>query len=217
MSGPERIVVIGASGFGRECLDVLGAMSASGVPVHVVGVVDDGPSAINLKRLAARGVEHIGSLDDFIALGDRAIQYVLGIGHPGVRRRLVERLDCAGYTPFTAIHPSAILGSVPTLSEGVVICAGAVISTNVRFGRHVHVNPHVTIGHDAKLADFVSLNPGSVISGEVVVRSGTLVGASATVLQGLTIGSDTIVGAAALVTHDVPAAVVVTGTPGTWS
>lgn len=213
----EHVVVVGAAGFGRECLDVLEAMSAAGVPVRVVGVVDDGPSSANLKRLATRGVEHLGSLGDFIAQADRTIQYVLGIGHPGVRRSLVERLDAAGFTPFTAIHPSALMGSMPSLNEGVVICAGAVVSTNIRFGRHVHVNPSVTIGHDSKLKDFVSLNPGSVISGEVVVGSGTLIGASATVLQGLTIGSDTIVGAAALVTHDVPSGVVVKGVPGTWS
>ena len=38
---PERVVVVGASGFGRECLDVLEAMAAAGSPVEVAGVVAD--------------------------------------------------------------------------------------------------------------------------------------------------------------------------------
>ena len=44
MSGTEssrrKVVVVGASGFGRECLDVLDAMVADGAPLEVVGVVE---------------------------------------------------------------------------------------------------------------------------------------------------------------------------------
>ena len=57
-------------------------------------------------------------------------------------------------------------------------------------GRHVHVNPNATIGHDAVLGAFVSVNPGAVVSGEVVVGEGTLLGASSTILQGLTSCTD---------------------------
>lgn len=213
----ERVVVVGASGFGRECLDVLGAMIAAGADLEVVGVVDDSPSPLNLKRLAARGVAHVGSLDDFISAGDTSVEYVLGIGHPATRRLLVERLDAAGFVPRAAVHPSAVVGSLPAFDDGVVICSGAVVSTNVRLGRHVHVNPHATIGHDAVLEEFVSVNPGAVISGEVAVGARSLVGASATILQGLRVGEDAVIGAGSVVTHDVPGAVVVKGVPGTWS
>ena len=216
MPGHERVVVIGASGFGRECLDVLAAMIAAGADLEVLGVVDDCPSSVNLKRLAARGATHMGTLADFISAGDTSIEYVLGIGHPATRRMLVERLNAAAFAPFTAIHPSALVGSQPVFEEGVVICSGAVVSTNVRLGCHVHVNPNATIGHDAVLGDFVSVNPGAVISGEVSVRVGTLIGASATVLQGLSIGEDVVIGAGSVVTHDVPEGVVVKGVPGLW-
>ena len=211
----ERVVVIGASGFGRECLDVLEAMVAAGSELQVLGVIDDEPSPTNLKRLAARGVPHLGTLDDFLA-GDRTVRYVLGIGHPATRRALVERLDAVGAAPRAAIHPFAVVGSAPAFDEGVVVCSGAVISTNVRLGRHVHVNPNATIGHDAQLGDFVSVNPGAVISGDVSLGLGTLVGASATILQGLLVGDDVVVGAGAVVTRDVPAYVTVTGVPGSW-
>ena len=215
MSAPDRVVVIGASGFGRECLDVLEAMVATGSELQVLGVVDDDPSPLNLKRLAARGVAHLGSLDELLA-HDRTVQYVLGIGHPATRRSLVARLDAAGFAPRAAVHPSASIGSVSRLDEGVVICAGAVVSTNVRLGRHVHVNPNATIGHDAVLGDFVSINPAAVISGEVEVGPGSLVGANATVLQGLRVGSGVVVGAGSVVTRHVPDGVVVKGVPGAW-
>lgn len=213
----DRVIVIGASGFGRECLDVLDAMVAAGADVEVLGVLDDGPSEANLARLAARGVAYLGTIADWLNHAATGTRYVLGIGSPSVRRTIVARLDAAGLIPFTAVHPSATFGASTTLAEGVVVCAGACVSNNVRLGRHVHVNPNATIGHDADLRDFVSINPAAVISGEVVVGSETLVGAAATVLQGLTVGERCVIGAGAVVTKSVPSDVVAVGVPARWS
>ncbi len=212
----EQVVVVGASGFGRECLDVLDAMVATGSDLRVLGVVDDAIAEVNLERLAARGVPFLGTRAAWLATDPGPVGYVLGIGSPGVRRRLVAELDGAGVRAFTAIHPSATFGAQVVLDEGVVVCAGAAVSNNVRLGRHVHVNPNATIGHDADLRDFVSINPAAVISGEVVVGEKTLVGAAATVLQGLRVGERVVVGAGAVVTKDVPADTVAMGVPARW-
>ncbi len=208
-----RLVVVGASGFGRECLDVVEAMVEAGEPLEVVGVVDDGPTELNLERLAARSVRYLGTIEDWLGFEDPPNRYVLGIGDPSTRRRVVARLDEAGMRPVAAIHPSATFGACSPVGEGAVVCAGAAVSTNVRFGQHVHVNPSATIGHDAVLDDFVSINPAAVVSGEVRVDEGTLVGAAAIVLQGLTVARRTTVGAGAVVTHDTRSGAVVMGVP----
>lgn len=216
VDGVMRVVVVGASGFGREALDVLEAMITAGAQLNILGVIDDGPSQANLTRLADRDIAYLGTLEQRLAEGDRAVRYVLGIGSPTVRRRIVTLLEAEGLRPLTAVHPTATFGARTELLEGVVVCAGAAISGNVRLGRHVHVNPHATIGHDAVLHDYVSINPAATISGEVEIGEETLVGAAATVLQNLTVGERVVVGAGAVVTKDVPSDVVVTGIPGKW-
>lgn len=208
------LVVVGAGGFGRETLDVVEALDAAGdvAPFRLLGVVDDAPSALNLQRLADRGVSHLGGVDQ-LERRPSGTAYVVAIGHPATRRSLVERLDAAGLRPATLVHPGATIGSRVVLAEGVVVCGGVQVSTNVRLGRHVHVNPHATLGHDAELHDFVSVNPAATVSGECRLETGSHIGSSAVVLQGLTVGADSVVGACACVVADVPSGRTVKGVP----
>lgn len=211
-----KVVVVGAAGFGRECLDVLDALVSAGEAIEILGVVDDGPSEANVRRLQARGVPLLGGLPEWIASRDEGTRYVLGIASPDVRKRLVALFDEAGVEPFTAIHPRALVGNSFEAGEGAVICGGVSIGTNVRLGRHVHMSANVTIGHDTELGDFVTVNPAGIVSGEVVVGEGTLVGAGAIVLQMLTVGPGCILGAGTVVTKSTPGGVVVVGVPGRW-
>ncbi|UNK70117.1 acetyltransferase [Microbacterium sp. H1-D42] len=211
---PEKIVVVGAGGFGRETLDVIEAINAAAIePVwEVVGVVDDGPAEVQRDRLNARDVPLFDGLE---ALREHVEEYwfVIGIGSPIVRARIAEILDSWGLRAATIVHPAAVVGSQTELEAGTVVCGGVQLSTNLRLGAHVQVNPGAIIGHDTVLEDFVSINPGAIVSGEVRVQRATLIGAGATVLQGLTIGQSVTVGAAACVTKDVQSNVTVMGIP----
>lgn len=206
------VVVIGAGGFGRETLDVLDAINAKRMAFDVRGVVDDAPSDENLARLQKRGILYLGTLSQWLTSGDRS-SYLIGVGDPATRKRIAAACDEAGMPATHAVHPSAGIGSQFTANEGTVICAGAQISTNVRFGRHVHVNPNATVGHDSVLMDFVSVNPAATVSGEVTVHERVLVGAAAMILQGLSVHTDSVVGAAACVVRDVPPSTTVKGVP----
>ena len=210
----EPIVVVGAGGFGRETLDVLDAINvAAPEPVwQVLGVVDDFPAPENLDRLARRGVAFLGTSAEFLANNTEAA-YVIGIGSPAVRRTLANRLDEAGLKAATLIHPAASLGFDVEVGLGSVICAGARLTTNIRLGRHTHMNLNATIGHDAVLGDFVSLNPLASVSGDCVIEDDVLIGVAGVVLNQLTVGQGAVVGGSACVVRNVPAGATVKGVP----
>lgn len=212
-AGPVDVTIIGAGGFGRECLDVVEAVEAAHPGSYrVLGVVDCSPSDTARRRLADRDVPWLGSLDDWLA--DRPTSwFVVAIGSPEVRAGVAARLEAAGLEPATIVHPAATIGTRSALGPGSVVCAGAQVSTGVTLGRHVHVNPNATIGHDTVLADHVSVNPGAVVSGDATVEPRTLVGAGAVVLQGLTVGHGSVIGAAACVTRDVEPGTTCVGVP----
>lgn len=214
--GARRLAVLGAGGCGREVLDVVDAINTS-LPEPrwtILGVADDAPATVNLERLADRSIPYLGRISDALAALPGEIDVVLGVGTPEVRREIANRLAWFDQLSFPVfIHPRAHIGSQSSLGPGTVICAGAQISTNVRTGAHVHVNPNVTIGHDTVIQDFTSVNPGAIISGTCVIGSGVLVGAGSVTLQELTIGSGAVVGAAACVVRDVAPSAVVKGVP----
>ncbi|MGI8415397.1 MAG: NeuD/PglB/VioB family sugar acetyltransferase [Nakamurella sp.] len=210
----RHVIVVGAGGFGRETLDVLEAVnSARAGSIQVLGVLDDGPSSVNLGRLAARGTSHLGSVDAWLKQGDREADYVIAVGQPAVRRALAARFDAAGRSAATVLHPSAVIGSVCRIGPGTVMCAGVQVSTNVTIGAHVQLNPGVTVGHDTVLGQFASVNPSATVSGDCLIGEGVLIGAGSVVLQGITVGAGAVVGAAACVVRDVAERAVVRGVP----
>lgn len=209
----ERLVIVGAGGFGRETLDVVEALIAAGEPLQLLGVVDSGPRDIDLGRLADRGIAYLGTDEQWLSTADGDERFVIAIGSPAIRQAVAQRLSDTGLRATTLIHPRAVIGSQARIGEGVVITSGVQVSTNVAIGDHVHLNPASILGHDATLADFVSVNPGAIVSGNVVVEAGVLLGAGSVVLQGLTVGAGATVGAAACVTKDVGAGATVVGVP----
>ncbi|HEX2893679.1 MAG TPA: acetyltransferase [Marmoricola sp.] len=214
MSSPRPLVIAGAGGFGREVIDVVDAINDTALePVWVVmGVVDDSPSDVNLERLKKRGTPYLGTVDLHLSESSAA-HYVVGIGSPQVRRRIAERFDGAGRRAATLVHPAATTGFDVRIGEGSIICAGVRLTTNIRLGRHVHLNPNVTVGHDTDLGDFVSMNPASSVSGDCVVEDGVLIGVAAVVLNQLRVGAGAVVGGSACVVKDVPQSATVKGVP----
>jgi len=186
---PTPLIVVGAGGFGRETLDVIDAVNTVDTVWELAGVVDDNPSPHNLDRLARRGAAYLGAIEVALAWPEPTA-YVVGIGKPSVRRLLATRLDAAGFSAATLVHPAATFGFDVRLGAGSIVCAGVRLTTSVTIGRHAHLNPNVTVGHDSTLGDFVSLNPGANVAGDNVVGDAVLIAVGALVAPQVRIGDE---------------------------
>ena len=91
---PRQLVVIGASGFGRETLDVVEAHNAvrPEEAFDILGVLDDAPSEMNLRRLSARRINHLGAINGWLSDAEPH-WYLIGIGDPKTRSRLADLFD----------------------------------------------------------------------------------------------------------------------------
>lgn len=209
----ERLVIIGAGGFGREVLDVIEAINFEYATTdmarfEVLGFLDDGSP--EPSTLTPYGVPHLGPVAQLDAM-DQDIGYVIGIGSPAVRRKLDEQhhdRKCP-----VLIHPTATYSRAVEFGPGTVVCAGVRLTNNITVGRHVHLNLNSTVGHDARLGDYVTISPLVAISGNVTLDNEVMVGTGVTLNPGVTVGAGAVIGSGAAVLRDVASAITVVGVP----
>ena len=125
-----------------------------------------------------------------------------------------------------------IWANVHILPEAVVgddcnICDGVFIENKVFVGNRVTIKCGVQLWDGITLEDDVFVGPNATFTNDhfprskecpeirppTLVRTGASIGANATVLSGITIGRRAMIGAGAVVTHDVPPYAIVIGNP----
>jgi sugar O-acyltransferase (sialic acid O-acetyltransferase NeuD family) len=208
--GSPELVVYGAGGLAREIAWLAESCPDVGM---VVALIDDDPT------------QHGTLVNDIPVYGlaqarsrfPRA-RMVIGIGSSQARESVAKRAAAAGFSFATLIHPRVERSRRIEIGEGVVICAGNILTTNVVLGRHVQINLACTVGHDVVLGDFVTLAPGVNLSGRVRIGARAYIGTNASIINGeadapLVIGEDAVVGASACVTRSVAAGTTVVGVP----
>lgn len=203
------IVIFGCGGFGREVLQILNDQNLDRSTWRMLGfLVSPGfevPELVQGFRVAS-DVRQFGTPD--------SLSVAIGLGNPNARRAVVDDLRSSGVRSFPPlVHPRAWLGANVALAEGVIVCAGALLTTDIVLGEHCHINIGATVGHDTVVGEFSTISPGVHLSGRVTLGTGVEIGTGACVNPGITIGAGAVIGAAAAVVRDVPGGCTAVGVP----
>jgi sugar O-acyltransferase (sialic acid O-acetyltransferase NeuD family) len=130
-------------------------------------------------------------------------EVIVAIGDPRDRFDMVQKLP-KETKYFTHIHPSVqMLDPNIEIGEGSIICAGCILTTNIKMGKHTHLNLHTTIGHDCKIGDYFTTAPGAKISGNCKIHDCVYIGTNASVKQKISIHSLSTIGMNAAVVKNI--------------
>lgn len=202
----QRILIVGAGGFGREVL--LWARDAwPEARGRMAGFLSADRAALD-----GRGLGIVGDPEAYAPRSGDA--FLLGIGIPGVRRRVAESLRARGAEFLTLIHPTAIVAPTATIGAGSILCPGAIVSDAATLGACVLMNYHASLGHDAAAGDYTVLSPYAALGGHARVAEDVFLGMHASVGPGRTVGARSKVSAGSAALCDASADCIVWGVPG---
>jgi len=206
----KSVVIVGAGGFGREVLEIFKDQNRISRSWNILGFVDENKQ---LQEKTLNGYPVLGGLDWLREHNNPTLGCVVAIGTCETRKQVVERLQEIGVNFYDAIHPSVIMSDSVKMGTDVIICAGSILTVNIKIGDHVHINLNSTIGHDAVIGSYCTINPIVAINGNNHLGEGVYVGTGATFIQEVSIGSWSTIGAGAVVIGDIPEKVTAVGVP----
>ena len=119
------------------------------------------------------------------------------------------------------IEPGAIMRDRVSIGKNAVIMMGAVINIGAEIGEGTMIDMNAVVGARGKIGNRVHLGAGAVVAGVLEppskspceIGDDVMIGANSVILEGVKIGQGSVVAAGSVVVDDVPAGVVVAGTP----
>ncbi len=192
----NRLTIIGASGHGKVAADIARLMG-----YEEIVFLDDDSSLIKCGRYPV-----VGKASDAASL---EADVFVAIGSAETRRKIMNEVGHC----VTLIHPSAVIAEDVKIGEGTVIMAGAVINPGSVIGRGCIVNTCSSVDHDCSVSNYVHVSVGAHLCGTVSIGEGTWIGAGATVRNNTCICAQCMIGAGAVVVHDIEQAGTYVGVP----
>jgi sugar O-acyltransferase (sialic acid O-acetyltransferase NeuD family) len=205
----KRLYIFGAGGSGREIAWL--AQQTWAEAMEIIFLVDQ-PEYL-AGTINGLPVQLISNSDNA-----SEARFVVALGDPKLRRKGATACCKAGILPTTLIHPRSEISNWVEIGNGTVICAGAILTTNVVVGTHVQINLSCTVSHDVSIGDFSTLSPGVHVSGNVSIGRDVFIGTNACIINGrsgtpIVIGDGAIIAAGACVTKSIESGALVAGVP----
>lgn len=172
----KKRALIGAGGFAREL------MAHMNTP-NMVCFVDDCYWSENENNVLPLSEFNPYDYEVLVAIGDSEQRF-----------NMVSKLP-SETSYFSFIHESVkILGDDVIIDNGSVVCAGCILTTNVKIGKHAQLNLNTTIGHDCKIGDFFTTAPAVNLSGNCKIGNLVYLGTNCSVKQNISITDNVIIG-----------------------
>ena len=194
----KDIVIVGAGGFGREVEWLIERINNTNLEWNILGFVDDNIEKGNLVG-HSKVIYNINDLTNI----DKKLNVAIAVGNAKTRKLLFDKLKNNLNISFpNLVDPSVILGDID-IGKGNIICAGTIITVNVKIKDFTIINLDCTIGHDDIINDFVTIYPSVNVSGNVEIGECTEIGTGTQIIQGKNICNNCIIGAGAVVVKDI--------------
>jgi sugar O-acyltransferase (sialic acid O-acetyltransferase NeuD family) len=138
-------------------------------------------------------------------------EIMIAIADPKIRKKTFEKLKFANY--FSYIHPSAVVADDVVIGKGAFIGPFCTINTNAKIGDHAIINRFNSVGHDVEIKNYLSMMPGSILSGNNIIGESFYIGTNSCTKEKINICDNVTIGLNSGVVKDIRESGVYVGTP----
>jgi sugar O-acyltransferase (sialic acid O-acetyltransferase NeuD family) len=189
-----EVIIIGASGLGREIYSWNSTLNDDANKLNIVGFLDD-----NLFALDNYNVKTpiLGPID--FSSFDKKRSIVIAISDSEVKQFIFNNAIENGIEINSFIGENVLIGERSTIGKGSLLLPNSLVSCDTKIGVAVIINSGSQIGHDVVIGDFTSIMANVDIGGGVVIGKNVFLGTGAVILPGVKIPDNTRIGAGAVV------------------
>jgi sugar O-acyltransferase (sialic acid O-acetyltransferase NeuD family) len=196
----KEIVLIGAGGHARSCIDVIeqeglfhivglvGKNEELGTQVHGYEVLSDDSMLLKLAKRISFALITVGQIHD-----------------PKNRINLFQRATSAGFTLASIRSPRAYVSPKASIGMGTIIMHDAIVNAGAKIGNNSIINSKAVIEHDSVISDNCHISTGVLINGHVTVLSGSFIGSGSVIKNGISVGENSVVGMGSVIRQDLEA------------
>tara|TARA_B100000787_G_scaffold87542_1_gene64638 strand:- start:291 stop:914 length:624 start_codon:yes stop_codon:yes gene_type:complete len=194
----KKIILIGAGGHAKSCLDVISSVQNK---YKIVGLVEK-----NLTIRKVLGLRILGNDKDLEKIFKKYKYALIGLGQIksyNLREDCFKNLKKIGFKLPPIISKYAYFSKKSKIGEGSIVMHGAVVNAFSSIGKNCIINTNSTIEHDVMIGDNCHIAGGAVINGGVKILSGTFIGSGAVIKQGVEVGKNCIIQANVFLKKDI--------------
>jgi sugar O-acyltransferase (sialic acid O-acetyltransferase NeuD family) len=203
----EKLIIVGASGFGRELLQWIKDVNRKERKWEIIGFIDD-----NLHALDSFTCDYsvVGTIQDWNPSQDEV--FALAIANPKTKEKIVKVLLSKGAKFTTVIHPTADIAEFCEYGEGFVAYPTSCLGPNCIVGNYVTLLSS-KIGHDAVINDYVTISSFCCVNGNTHIHERAFLASNCVIPPSRKVGADAYVGAGSVIVRNVPNGKTVFGNP----
>lgn len=164
------IVIIGNSGSARECRGILEDLFRAdpefALRNRFKGYLSWKGYSGSLKNETPF---FLGDADNYESSPDDL--FIIGIGHPDLRREVFASFEAKGANFMNLIHPLADISPFASMGRGNIFQRGSFALTEACIGNGNYFNGLVGVAHDVQIGDFNFFGPMTMLLGNSSIGS----------------------------------------------
>lgn len=194
-----RIILVGAGGHARSCIDVI-EQEARFVIAGLVGTAEEVGSTV-------LGHDVMGCDTELLELARATGRALIAIGQirsAQLRESVFDRLEADGCELPVIVSPKGYVSRHASIGAGSIVMHGAIVNSGAVIGRNCIINSQALVEHDAVVGDHCHIATGAILNGGVKVGARSFVGSGSSIRQGIVVGERCLVGMGQRVVCDCP-------------